>query len=227
MAQVNHYYPPKVGVGENRKSTAVWINRIIERLHPWAAVRFCAVEENRIEFQAGPHLYNLDLERNQITQNVAMDGGNPIFTPTANAERTLEELNGYRRDDSGNRTPPPEQTDADRVAIIRDVMTPGDWATLCRNADNQKKQQTSKTDPTGMYSYKPTGWTGFTKFWPLADMPPDKRVFLLTEQGTIHVGWFDSRDKRYRFVFMSNGRLDIGVGIKPRGWLPLDYMVGK
>lgn len=198
------FLPPGVSVRLLNYTAAGWVNRILERLHPWAAVTFEEIKRKTIRFQAGPHRYELDfsIDPPGLVEvvlwpiNAHGDETEGIHATPA-ARRTLEELLGYRRDDDGNRQPPGEAR--------------GDWGTLCRNADAAARQPAAAPLPQTLGGFRP-----------MDQLPPDKRVLFQVENRPPMVGWYDSRDQSYQAVTEYNGRLDLTVGVRPIGWLPID-----
>lgn len=179
-------------------TAADWVNLILERLHPWAAVRFIGITKQSIWFESGPRVYVLRFEPFSVHE---FDGDGELQT-TASI-RVRQELTGWKRDDDGNRVPP--------------NGSPGDWKTLCRNADAAAIERPAARQPAAAPLPQTLGG-----FRPMDELPPDKRVLFQVENRPPMVGWYDSRDQSYQAVTEYNGRLDLAVGVRPIGWLPIE-----
>lgn len=172
---------------------AQFINDILERLHPWAKVHFEFVGRAHLVFIAGGRRYCLEFFPFQVYEVV--DGVADRKTPAA--IRTRQELEGWLRDDAGERCAP------------NSAPLPGNWETLCNFADSVSATTKKPLDNLGGFNSMET-------------LPQDKRVLFRTDTGQCLVGWADSRDQRFRAITIHNGRPELTVGIRPNGWLPID-----
>ena len=82
----------------NSLHKADMINHIMERVHPWAAVRFHDVYDNGFLISAGSRLYIV--EKPEGSADYSVEAVHP--TPPEFAKKLEHELNGLVRDDAGN-----------------------------------------------------------------------------------------------------------------------------
>jgi hypothetical protein len=221
MAAKMEFLP--VGFESSRLTDGVlvadWINTIFARLNPWAAVKFHSIGPNSIWFSAGPRCYVLQFDPFSVNE---FDGDGEIETDAA--RRVAQELDGWTRDDAGNRNPPPgyfpRRPNDDPRPLPTAIPTPaGNWQTLCDNAarvaDASKPVQYKPRKPIlPADAFGPPPWR------PIETAPPNTRVTVLIEGGRTYTGWFDTTDNRWRAISPWSGRPDIICGLTPIAWLP-------
>jgi hypothetical protein len=197
---------------------ANWVNTIFARLNPWAAVQFIGITNESIWFNSGPRTYVLRFDPFSVNE---FDGDGELETDAS--RRVAQELDGWLRDDAGNRNPPPgyfpRRPNDDPRPLPPAMPTPaGTWQTLCDNAarvaDAAKPVQHKPRKPI-----LPADAFGLTPWRPIDTAPPDTRVRVMVA-GSRMVGWVDSVDGRWRAI-VRIGRPDIIFVPTPEGWLPL------